>query len=167
MKSKAALVFALLSLGFLLYVHQTSRLPEKDVVAENSKEGAGSNIKLAPQVAKNLGHTYDATDKELPFCVFGEKKEKGYRVTDLDFPEIVTSQPNTTKFVSEECARRKDFLGIVHNHERGSCFPSKRDLFTFLSSDMDIFLVYCRNKGDRTFVGITRDIFDSKKVVDL
>lgn len=153
-------VLFVLTLAIFLYIRQTQKIPNQGAVVENMEEGPGSKIKLAPTPARNLDHIYGAATKELPFCVFGEKTEGGeYQITKLGLPEIQTSKPNRTRFTNESCRSQDRFLGMVHNHEEGKCEPSQRDLFTFLSSKMDIFLVYCGNKDDKDFVGVTRDIF--------
>lgn len=144
-----------------LYFYNDRGLPAESVVVENIEEGPGSKIKLEPIVAANMRHTYDGTSKELPFCLFGHKKENGgYVVNDMDFPRIISSEKYRTEFSDRSCMQKDDYLGMVHNHEEGSCFPSDRDLFTFFSSRMDIFLIYCRNNEEKVYVGVTRDIFN-------
>lgn len=145
---------------FVTCVHQRD-VPQRDVVIENTKKGPGPNISVDPVAASNLEEIYASTEKEIPFCLFGSENPDGsYRVNRLGVPQINSSETGTTTFNLDRCSKRENFLGMVHNHERGSCYPSQTDIRTFYSSGIDIFMVYCKKQGDPIHIGVTRDIFD-------
>lgn len=154
------LIWAVSVFVFILYSN-TSTIVEKEVVVENATK---SDISLEPVVANNLKQIYASTEKEIPFCLFGSKNFDGsYEIDRLGIPQIRSSNVGTTEFKMDPCKTRNDFLGMIHNHERGTCYPSDTDLQMFSSSEIEIFMVYCKEQDDSRYVGVTREIFEENK----
>lgn len=124
---------------------------------ENLESPPSDTILIDSVVVRNLAHTYRSTDRELPFCLFGKKDGRKYKVMKLKFPEIKRSEKNMTRYSAETCEAEEDFLGMVHNHSL-TCIPSNTDLSTFIRSKNDILLIWC--EGQEKLIGITKSVFD-------
>ena len=124
---------------------------------ENLESPPSDTILVDSVVVQNLAHTYKSTDRELPFCLFGKKNGRKYKVTGLRFPEIKKSEKNMTRYSAKSCEKQENFLGMVHNHSL-TCLPSNTDLSTFIRSENEILLIWCETQNK--LIGITRSVFD-------
>lgn len=124
---------------------------------ENLEAPPSDTILVDSVVIQNLSHIYNASNKELPFCLFGKKDERKYKVTRLKFPKIKKSEKHMTRYSAKTCESEEGFLGMVHNHSL-SCIPSNTDLSTFLRSKNDVLLIWCESQGK--LIGMTRSVFD-------
>lgn len=79
-----------------------------------------------------LGILYYQTQLEIPLCMIGQRIENRYYVNELVFPTIISSSQRGSRFDSFNCLNNKDYLGIIHNHNKVFCGPSTIDLKRFV-----------------------------------
>lgn len=98
---------------------------------------------------ETLRHAYKDQDAEFPFCLHGTRSEDRILVKKLRVPDVDLSEGYFGVFNNAACVLDSGYLGMVHNHPTGVCFPSPLDFKRFRSSEFAILeVVACRNDLD-------------------
>ena len=86
------------------------------------------------QTLNNILMVYADQPREIPLCQFGFEEDGVRVVTDVKMPYVLESTETMANFYRPDCDA-SDYLGIIHNHNNGVCFPSEVDLERFINDE--------------------------------
>ena len=82
----------------------------------------------------NILMVYADQPREIPMCQFGFERNGIRFVNEVRIPYVIESTETMADFYRPNCDS-PDYLGIIHNHNNGICFPSEVDLERFINDD--------------------------------
>lgn len=113
------------------------------------------------KIKANLTIIYSKIDKELPFCLHGEVREDSIFVDDIMFPRLINISDTSAIKDSDPCKARDDYIGLIHNHGRGSCTPSPTDIRRFVYNyEALIETIVCSRGTEKFNVFVKRDVLN-------
>jgi len=102
---------------------------------------------------ETLRHAYKSQNSEFPFCLHGRNEGDTLFVESLMVPDVKMSGGSFGSFDNANCSLSPlEYLGVVHNHPTGMCYPSDIDFNRFRSSTFAVLeVVACRNPSHDVF----------------
>lgn len=80
---------------------------------------------------------YQDLEREIPLCMHGRLRGDTYIIERVSVPYVTISDEEHSEFDLEDC-HTEDYLGIAHNHYKGECKPSEKDLERFKADTLAI-----------------------------
>lgn len=129
---------------------------EKRVVSYVTDQlGDDTFVHTNKTVGNRLAYMYAGLERELSFCLHGRSLGSNIWVDDLTIPTYASSQENSVRMNLSGCMARPDFLGIVHNHPSGSCYPSIVDVQEIVRNKYDLGMVVCDSNIDEDTIRLS------------
>ena len=117
----------------------------------------GRDVVMRSGVYETLQHAYKNQDTEFPFCLHGSSVDNKVKVEALRVPDVTLSHDSFGSFNNVSCALSPDYLGMIHNHPTGACFPSSIDFGRFNESTYaTLEVVACRKDSEVSFFGVVK-----------
>jgi len=88
------------------------------------------SVIFTKEVIDTLNNEYYKSDLEYLFCMLGERKENKIFVTELSNPKLFRQGKDIVISQVDPACQIENSVGSIHSH-KGSCEPSKDDLFTW------------------------------------
>lgn len=110
---------------------------------------AQETVAVHPRVHQTINTLYsNIQDKEFALHAAGTIRNDTLFVTNVEIPYTFVADDTR---VHTEMPFRRDYVGTIHSHPKGSCFPSTQDVLTFYKDDRNKMMGIVCDEGIKIY----------------